>query len=130
MLPTVQVGNQRLKILTIFIRVGQLRAYYIIVNLLKLAKNLILINKLEENVIPEGCSLSGSVSQYQISKVVGLVVMFSSIYHFFSCVQFLTTIYQFSRKQFNVFYQNAQSIPVEVWETFGPGGRLAPRGID
>jgi hypothetical protein len=56
--------------------------------------------------------------------------MFSSIYHFFSCVQFLTTIYQFSRKQFNVFYQNAQSITVEGWETFGPDGRLAPRGID
>ena len=69
-------------------------------------------------------------SQYRISKHVGFVVMFSSIYRIFRCVQFLRTSYQFCRKQFNVFNQHAHSVTVGVGKTFGTCGRRAPIWID
>ena len=69
-------------------------------------------------------------SQYRISKHVGFVVMFSSIYRIFRYVQFPRTIYQICRKQFNVFNQHAHSVTVGVRKTFGTCGRRAPIWID
>ena len=69
------------------------------------------------------------ISNFKSSRPRGDVQLDLSVFMCSVSCNDLLYIYQFSRKQFNVLYQNAQSMTAEVWETLGLGGRLAPWGI-